>query len=88
MITLSLKELRAVCGKTQKQVAEAMGVSQSEVSRIELRTGNPKEVMEAYVKALGGKLTSVAQFKTWKAHVEGSYVENNQTQATKGDKAT
>lgn len=49
---------------TQVQVAEAMGVTQARVSRIEKGQLERSEVetLAAYVKALGGKLEIVADF--------------------------
>ncbi|KUO22381.1 helix-turn-helix domain-containing protein [Streptomyces dysideae] len=49
---------------TQVQVAEAMGVTQARVSRIEKGQLERSEVdtLAAYVKALGGKLKIVADF--------------------------
>jgi predicted XRE-type DNA-binding protein len=49
---------------TQVQVAEAMGVTQARVSRIEKGQLERSEVdtLAAYVKALGGKPKIVAEF--------------------------
>ncbi|WP_328913381.1 MULTISPECIES: XRE family transcriptional regulator [unclassified Streptomyces] len=68
MITASrvhrLAELRKRQHATQVQVAEAMGVTQGRVSRIEKGQFERSEVdtLAAYVKALGGKLKIVADF--------------------------
>jgi transcriptional regulator with XRE-family HTH domain len=53
-----LAELRKRQHTTQVQVAEAMGVTQARVSRIEKGQLERSEVdtLAAYVKALGGKL--------------------------------
>ncbi|WP_443072249.1 XRE family transcriptional regulator [Streptomyces sp. NBC_01485] len=50
--------------RSQVQVAEAMGVTQARVSRIEKGQLERSEVdaLAAYVKALGGKLKIVADF--------------------------
>ncbi|MFJ9007637.1 XRE family transcriptional regulator [Streptomyces canus] len=57
-------ELRKRQRTTQVQVAEAMGVTQARVSRIEKGQLERSEVdtLAAYVKALGGKLKIVADF--------------------------
>ncbi|MEV4105554.1 helix-turn-helix transcriptional regulator [Nonomuraea sp. NPDC049649] len=53
-----LKELRKATGKTQAEVAQILGVSQSRISQIE--NGNIEamelETLRAYAMALGGHL--------------------------------
>ncbi|MCC5579602.1 helix-turn-helix transcriptional regulator [Microtetraspora sp. AC03309] len=53
-----LKELRKALGKTQADIAAALGISQSRVSQIE--NGDPEvmeiETLRAYANALGGHL--------------------------------
>jgi len=57
-----LKEARKACNMTQVQLAEAMGVSQNRVSRME--NGDigsmSLDAIQRYVRALGGSLTLVA----------------------------
>ncbi|MER5934893.1 XRE family transcriptional regulator [Streptomyces sp. NPDC002054] len=59
-----LADLRRRQHTTQVQVAEAMGVTQARVSRIENGELERSEVetLAAYVRALGGKLKIVAEF--------------------------
>ncbi|MER6313666.1 XRE family transcriptional regulator [Streptomyces sp. NPDC001581] len=59
-----LAEVRKRQHTTQVQVAEAMGVTQARVSRIENGELERSEVetLAAYVRALGGKLKIVAEF--------------------------
>ncbi|MFZ3471016.1 helix-turn-helix domain-containing protein [Streptomyces sp. 4.24] len=59
-----LAEVRKRQHTTQVQVAEAMGVTQARVSRIENGELARSEVdtLAAYVRALGGKLKIVAEF--------------------------
>ncbi|MER7824287.1 XRE family transcriptional regulator [Streptomyces sp. NPDC096097] len=59
-----LAEVRKRQRTTQVQVAEAMGVTQARVSRIENGELERSEVetLAAYVRALGGKLKIVAEF--------------------------
>ncbi len=59
-----LAEARARRALTQREVAQAMGVSQARVSHIE-RGELPRtevETLRAYVSALGGSLELVADF--------------------------
>lgn len=59
-----LAEVRRRQHTTQVEVAKAMGVTQARVSRIEKGQLERTEVetLAAYVRALGGKLTIVADF--------------------------
>lgn len=61
-LAVTLRELRTLAGKTQEQVAEAMGVAQAEVSRLEGRTDSKLSTLERYVRALGGEVEIVARF--------------------------
>jgi DNA-binding XRE family transcriptional regulator len=57
LLELELQELREKQQMTQKQVAEAMGVKQPTVNRIEARGGDIKlSTLKRYVEALGGSL--------------------------------
>jgi DNA-binding XRE family transcriptional regulator len=59
---IKLYEMRTKRGKTQTALAAELGVSQRRVSQIE-HTANPTiETLEAYVKALGGRLEIRAVF--------------------------
>jgi DNA-binding XRE family transcriptional regulator len=59
-----LVELRKARGLTQKQVADAMGVSQRRVSAIEHGDVDRSELttLRNYIQALGGQIHVVAQF--------------------------
>lgn len=59
-----LAELRRARNLSQRQVAQAMGVSQPRVSAIEAGAPTAAEVatLRAYVAALGGELHLVADF--------------------------
>jgi hypothetical protein len=61
-MTVTMRELRAFAGKSQVEVAEAMGVAQAEVSRLEGRADTKLSTIERYVKALGGEVEVVARF--------------------------
>ena len=53
-----IKELRRALGKTQREVAKMLGISQSRVSQIENgRVGIMElDTLRAYAEALGGRL--------------------------------
>lgn len=53
---VALRELRALLGRTQVDVAERMGVGQAAVSRLEHRDDVTLGSLRRYVEALGGKL--------------------------------
>ena len=53
---LNLADVRRRAGKTQVQVAEAMGVSQANISRIEHGEDTQISTLRRYVRALGGEL--------------------------------
>ena len=59
---ITLHEMRAAVQKTQKQVAQALGVGQDSVSRIESRSDMLLSTLRRYVEAMGGTLALVAQF--------------------------
>lgn len=61
-LTVTMRELRAFAGRSQVEVAEAMGVAQAEVSRLEGRSDTKLSTIERYVKALGGEVEVVARF--------------------------
>jgi predicted transcriptional regulator len=61
-LVVTMRELRAFAGRSQVEVAEAMGVAQAEVSRLEGRTDTKLSTIERYVKALGGEVEVVARF--------------------------
>jgi DNA-binding XRE family transcriptional regulator len=54
--SLALAELRQSQGKTQREVAETLGVSQANVSRIEHEEDVYLSTLRSYAEALGGRL--------------------------------
>ena len=49
---------RALCGMSQKQLATATGIDQSDISKIERGVANPSvSILERIAKGLGGQLT-------------------------------
>ena len=58
----TLKDLRLAAEKTQEQLAEALGVGQDTISRLEKRSDMLLSTLRHYVESMGGKLELVAQF--------------------------
>jgi transcriptional regulator with XRE-family HTH domain len=63
-----LAEMRVAAGLTQVELADALGVSQARVSKIEHGEISSIEVVRAYVAALGGSVDVVARLgdRSWK----------------------
>jgi len=57
----SLAELRRSCHLSQTTVAEALGVGQIQVSRLERREDLRLSTLRAYVQALGGSLDLIVR---------------------------
>ena len=58
----SLKDLRQAVQKTQVDLAQALGVGQDTISRLEQRSDMLLSTLRRYVEGMGGKLELVAQF--------------------------
>ena len=58
----SLQGLRRAHKLTQKKMAEALGIGQDSVSRLEQRSDLLISTLRNYVEAMGGKLSLVAEF--------------------------
>jgi DNA-binding XRE family transcriptional regulator len=63
-----LAEMRNAAGLTQAELADALGVSQARVSKIEHGEISGIDVVRAYVAALGGTIDVVARIgdRSWK----------------------
>jgi DNA-binding XRE family transcriptional regulator len=63
-----LAEMRTTAGVTQAELADALGVSQARVSKIEHGEISGIDVVRAYVAALGGTIDVVARLgdRSWK----------------------
>jgi DNA-binding XRE family transcriptional regulator len=59
---LPLQELRRARDYTQTRLAEALDISQGDVSKLEHRTDIYVSTLRSYVEAMGGKLEIVARF--------------------------
>jgi DNA-binding transcriptional regulator YiaG len=58
----TLRDLRKSLRLTQETVAEAMGMSQSELSRVERRDDIFLSTLERFVSATGGRLTVTVEY--------------------------
>ena len=63
-----LAEMRTTAGVTQAELAEALGVSQARISKIEHGEISGIDVVRTYVAALGGRIDVVARLgdRSWK----------------------
>jgi DNA-binding XRE family transcriptional regulator len=63
-----LAEMRKTAGITQAELAEALGVSQARISKIEHGEVSGIDIVRTYVAALGGTVDLVATLgdRTWK----------------------
>ncbi len=61
--TVRLQQVRKSHHKTQKELAESMGLSQSALSELERRPNITISAMQRYIEALGGKLEIKAVFQ-------------------------
>lgn len=59
---LRLAELRHRTGRTQADVAETLGISQSDVSKLERRSDLRVSTLRRYVAAIGGELEVAGRF--------------------------
>lgn len=59
---MSLRELRKVREQTQEHIAETLGITQENVSRIEKRRDLLVSTLRRQVEALGGRLSLIARF--------------------------
>lgn len=58
----TLKDLRLAAERTQEQLAEALGVGQDTISRLEKRSDMLLSTLRHYVASMGGRLDLVVQF--------------------------
>lgn len=70
---LALGELRLTLGLTQQDVAQALEVTQANVSRIEHEEDLYLSTLRGYVEALGGELEVAAVFPDRRVRLVGSH---------------
>jgi len=61
--SIRLQQVRKSHHKTQKELAQIMGLSQSALSELERRPNMTIRAMQQYIEALGGKLVIKAVFQ-------------------------
>lgn len=63
-----LAEMRTTAGVTQAELADALGVSQARISKIEHGEISGIDVVHSYIAALGGSVDVVARLgdRSWK----------------------
>ena len=59
---MQLNELRRARELTQQELAEAIGITQGEISKLERRSDMYLSTLRRYVRAMGGELEIVARF--------------------------
>jgi transcriptional regulator with XRE-family HTH domain len=59
---LLLSELRRLAGKSQRQVADVLGIKQPSLSKLEKQSDMQVSTLRKIVKALGGELEVLAKF--------------------------
>ena len=59
---LLLSEIRELAGKSQRQVADALGIKQPSLSKLEKQSDMQISTLRRIVNALGGELEVIARF--------------------------
>lgn len=62
LAAMPLAELRRARGLSQKALAEALGVQQPSIARLEKRTDMYVSTLRSHIEAMGGELEVVARF--------------------------
>ncbi|MBV9439538.1 MAG: XRE family transcriptional regulator [Candidatus Eremiobacteraeota bacterium] len=72
---MKLAELRRARRLSQEELAQQLGIAQSEVSRLERRTDAYVQTLRRYIEAVGGKFTMIATFPDSKPIEIGGFGE-------------
>jgi transcriptional regulator with XRE-family HTH domain len=67
---LLLSEIRELTGKSQRQVADALGIKQPSLSKLEKQADMQISTLRRIVNALGGELEVIARFPTGPVKIE------------------
>ena len=59
---LLVSELRQLAGKSQREIAEALGIKQPSLSKLEKQTDMQISTLRRIIQALGGELEIIARF--------------------------
>ena len=71
VLELNLRAVRELTGKTQVDLAEALKMTQSELSKSERRDDHLLSTLRRYVEALGGRLEVLAVFDDKQVRLKG-----------------
>ena len=74
---MALRQLRKARKLTQEQVARTLKIGQDGVSRLESRSDFFISTLQSYVKAMGGELRIVAEFKDGVVSISGLGIEED-----------
>lgn len=72
LLEMDLRAMRELLGKSQAEVADAVKMSQSEVSRLERREDYRLSTLRRVVEALGGELEVIANFGDRRIRLRGA----------------
>ena len=67
---LILSEVRQLTGKSQQQVADALGIKQPSLSKLEKQADMHISTLQKIVAALGGELEVLAKFPTGTVRID------------------
>jgi transcriptional regulator with XRE-family HTH domain len=68
---MALQHLREARRLTQQSMANSLNIGQDSVSRLEKRTDMLLSTLQSYIRALGGELRIVAEFKDGSVYISG-----------------
>jgi transcriptional regulator with XRE-family HTH domain len=67
---LLLSEIRKMTGKSQREVADAIGIKQPSLSKLEKQSDMQISTLQKIIHALGGKLEMIARFPNSAVKIE------------------
>jgi len=67
---LLLSEIRELAGKSQRQVADVLGIKQPSLSKLEKQSDMQISTLRRIVNALGGELEVIARFPKGTVKIE------------------
>jgi len=85
---LLLKEIRECAGKSQRQVADALGIKQPGLSKLEKQSDMQISTLRRIVNALGGELEVSARFPKGVVRIEPFNQANPEVPRLRASKTT
>jgi len=70
LFEMLLSEVRKLAGKSQREVAEALGIRQPSVSKLESQSDMQISTLQRIIAALGGELDVIARFPKGAVRIE------------------